>query len=226
MEPPTSEHRGTNLPSAGVRLLKRPTTNGSGGESSLHAVSSRGLGESGMSSKIGAPIIRRVPARPNTAATHQRPRELDKTGSTGQTRSQVVTEPSAATATPHNRTEETLESLDLTSHQLWPSIGGAAGTESGCGQEAWPSISSKGWSSVVKSAPSGKVIGHFIVLWVPPSIMHAYLKTKYYRRTTVVPLLRDHLQIQRNLVSEKRWSSKGGFIVCTVSAFVQGNSGL
>ena len=43
---------------------------------------------------------------------------------------------------------------------------------------------------------------------------------------TVVPLLRDHLQIQRNLVSEKRWSSKGGFIVCTVSAFVQGNSGL
>ena len=43
---------------------------------------------------------------------------------------------------------------------------------------------------------------------------------------TVVPLLRDHLQIQRNLVSEKRWSSKGGFIVCTVSASVQGNSGL
>ena len=220
MEPPTS---GTNLPISGVRLLKRPTTNGSGGESSLHAVSSRGLGESGMSSKIGAPIIRRVPAKPTTAAVHQRPRELDKTGSTGQTRSQVVTEPSAATATPHNRTEE---SLDLTSHQLWPSISGAAGTESGCGQEAWPSISSKGWSSVVKSAPSGKVIGHFIVLWVPPSIMHTYLKTKYYRRTTVDPLLRDHLQIQRNFVSEKRWSSKGGFIVCTVSASVQGNSGL
>ena len=44
--------------------------------------------------------------------------------------------------------------------------------------------------------------------------------------TTVVPLLRDHLQIQHNLVSEKRWSSKGGFIVCTVSASVQGNSGL
>ena len=43
---------------------------------------------------------------------------------------------------------------------------------------------------------------------------------------TVVPLLRDHLQIQRNLVSEKRWSSKGRFIVCTISAFVQGNSGL
>ena len=43
---------------------------------------------------------------------------------------------------------------------------------------------------------------------------------------TVDPLLRDHLQIQRNLVSEKRWSSKGGFIVCTVSASVQGNSGL
>ena len=43
---------------------------------------------------------------------------------------------------------------------------------------------------------------------------------------TVVPLLRDHLQIQHNLVSEKRWSSKGGFIVCTVSASVQGNSGL
>ena len=39
-------------------------------------------------------------------------------------------------------------------------------------------------------------------------------------------LLRDHLQIQRNLVSEKRWSSKGGFMVCTVSASVQGNSGL
>ena len=43
---------------------------------------------------------------------------------------------------------------------------------------------------------------------------------------TVVPLLRDHLQIQHNLVSEKRWSSKGGFNVCTVSASVQGNSGL
>ena len=47
-----------------------------------------------------------------------------------------------------------------------------------------------------------------------------------YDDNTVVPLLRDHLQIQRNLVSEKRWSSKGGFIVCTVSASVQGNSGL
>ena len=43
---------------------------------------------------------------------------------------------------------------------------------------------------------------------------------------TVVPLLRNHLQIQCNLVSEKRWSSKGGFMVCTVSASVQGNSGL
>ena len=42
----------------------------------------------------------------------------------------------------------------------------------------------------------------------------------------VVPLLRDYLQIQCNLVSDKRWSSKGGFIVCTVSASVQGNSGL
>ena len=44
--------------------------------------------------------------------------------------------------------------------------------------------------------------------------------------STVVPLLRDHLQIQRNLVSEKRWFSKGGFIVCTVSVSMQGNSGL
>ena len=43
---------------------------------------------------------------------------------------------------------------------------------------------------------------------------------------TAVPLLRDHLQIQRNLVSEKRWSSKGGFIVYMVSASVQDNSGL
>ena len=43
---------------------------------------------------------------------------------------------------------------------------------------------------------------------------------------TVVPLLRDHLQIRCNLVSEKRWSSKGGFIVCMISASVQGNGGL
>ena len=43
---------------------------------------------------------------------------------------------------------------------------------------------------------------------------------------TVVPLLRDHLQIQPNLVSKRRWSSKRGFIVYTISASVQGNSGL
>ena len=52
-----------------------------------------------------------------------------------------------------------------------------------------------------------------------------FLKLPHFQ-ATVVPLLRDYLQIQRNLVSEKRWSSKGGFIVCTLSAFVQGNSGL
>ena len=53
--------------------------------------------------------------------------------------------------------------------------------------------------------------------------MELYVESVIY---TAVPLLRDHLQIRRNLVSEKRWSSKGGFIVCTVSASVQGNSGL
>ena len=62
------------------------------------------------------------------------------------------------------------------------------------------------------------------------NLMAAYISgfTVVYGRVgkSVVPLLRDHLQIQHNLVSEKRWSSKGGFIVCTVSASVQGNSGL
>ena len=58
------------------------------------------------------------------------------------------------------------------------------------------------------------------------SMDHTNIITNVLCIHTVVPLLRDHLQIQRNLVSEKRWSSKGGFIVCTVSASVQGNSGL
>ena len=57
--------------------------------------------------------------------------------------------------------------------------------------------------------------------------MHAHTTRLVINATaTEVPLLRDHLQIKHNLVSEKRWSSKGGFIVCTVSASVQGNSGL
>ena len=54
-----------------------------------------------------------------------------------------------------------------------------------------------------------------------------YCAILYYTvSSTVVPPLRDHLQIQRNLVSKRKWSSKGGFIVCTASASVQGNSGL
>ena len=51
--------------------------------------------------------------------------------------------------------------LDLSSDTQWPSIGGTAVEESARSPGAWPCVStnqeSKGWSTVVKSAPSGKV---------------------------------------------------------------------
>ena len=56
--------------------------------------------------------------------------------------------------------------------------------------------------------------------------VHSKLTCETAVCSIVVPLLRDHLQIQCNLVPKRRWASKGGFIVCTVRASVQGFSGL
>ena len=179
MDPPTSEHRSQKSPGTRVRLLKRPT---SGNTVDLPSTQSRSqamdsaAGSGDLSSKIGAPIIRRLSARSNERSTnertndnspHLRRKETEKTRITGQTRPsrqqtgfEAFSKVDIPVVSPAKEdTVPPLLSLDFSDHQ-WPSIGGttAVAEESGWGKGAWLSAQGgTGWSSVVKSAPSRKV---------------------------------------------------------------------
>lgn len=157
MEPPTNDSKRTS-----IRLLRRPTAQENGESSVQDSLQASETASNELNSKIGAPIIRPVPSRP-TITFNQRQRNLEPTRSTNQTRYTKI----ECLSKPGNQevsvTGERIPSppLDLSSDTQWPSIGGIAAEESGRSQGAWPCVStnqeSKGWSTVVKSAPSGKV---------------------------------------------------------------------
>ena len=143
-----------------VRLLRRPT-NHENGESTITTFATPEnntlkAGTSEINSKIGAPIIRNVPSRSNIAS-NQRQRDVEQTRLTGQTRVYQKTE-SLSKSNLVSLPREEMPLPDLSSDSQWPSIGGE---ESGRSQGASSSVSAtpegKGWSAIVKRAPTEKV---------------------------------------------------------------------
>ena len=166
MEPLSSDHKTTV-----VRLLRRPTTNQDGGESTTNTFtapeSNPNTLETASSSaelrnKIGAPIIRHVPSTRSNVASNQRQRNVEKTRIAGQTGFHEKTESSSK---PVSVPREEVPLPDFSSDSQWPSIGGT--DESGRSQGAWSSVlatsqEGKGWSAIVKSAPLGKVLASYL----------------------------------------------------------------